>query len=73
MSSFDPCLSARVEFTVEVEEVSAVGDHLPGAGPRTLVKTIDITGREVRNSAHQMVFRLYSDGTTEKAIVGDRD
>ena len=44
-----------------------------GAGPRTLVKTIDITGREVRNSAHQMVFRLYSDGTTEKAIVGDRD
>ena len=73
MSSFDPCLSARVEFTVEVEEVSAVGEHLPGAGPRTLVKTIDVTGREVRNPAHQMVFRLYSDGTTEKAIVGDRD
>ena len=73
MSSISPCLSPRVEFTVEVEEVSAVGDHLPGTGPRTLVKTIDVTGREVRNSAHQMVFRLYSDGTTEKAIVGDRD
>ena len=38
-----------------------------------LVKTIDVTGREVQNPAYQMVFRLYSDGTTEKAIVGDRD
>ena len=36
-----------------------------------LVKTIDVTGREV-NPAYQMVFRLYSDGTTEKAIVGDQ-
>lgn len=43
------------------------------AAPRDLIKTIDVTGREVRNPAHQMVFRLYSDGTTEKAIVGDRD
>ena len=73
MSSLDPCLSARVEFTVEVEEVSTVGEHLPGAGPRTLVKTLDVTGREVQNPAHQMVFRLYSDGTTEKAIIGDRN
>ena len=38
-----------------------------------LVKTIDVTGREIRNPAHQMVFRLFSDGTTEKAIAGDRN
>ena len=62
-----------MEFTVEFEEVSAVGERLPDADPRTLVKIIDITGREVRNPAHQMVFRLYSDGTTEKVIVGDRN
>ena len=72
MSSIAPCLSPRVEFTVEVEEVNGLGELSPTAD-RELIKTIDVTGREVRNPAHQMVFRLYSDGTTEKAIVGDRD
>ena len=72
MSSITPCLSPRVEFTVEFEEVNGLGELSPTAD-RELVKTIDVTGREVRNPAHQMVFRLYSDGTTEKAIVGDRD
>jgi len=72
MSSITPCLSPRVEFTVEVEEVNGLGELSPTAD-RELVKTIDVTGREVRNPAHQMVFRLYSDGTSEKAIVGDRD
>lgn len=72
MSSSAPCLSDPTEFTVTVEDVSNV-EAPQSAAPRTLVKTIDVTGREVRNPAHQMVFRLYSDGTTEKAIVGDRN
>lgn len=72
MSTISPCQSEKVEFTVTVEDVSSVGS-LTGAAPRELVKTIDVTGRDVQNPAHQMVFRLYSDGTTEKAIVGDRD
>ena len=73
MSSLNPCLSPRVEFTVEVEDVNGLGEAQPDVAPRTLVKTMDVTGREVQNPAYQMVFRLYSDGTTEKAIVGDRE
>ena len=65
-------MSDVVDLTVEVEEVNGLGELSPTAD-RELVKTIDVTGREVRNPAHQMVFRLYSDGTSEKAIVGDRD
>ena len=70
MSTISPCQSEKVEFTVTVEDVSNVGS-LTGAADRELVKTIDVTGREIRNPAHQMVFRLFSDGTTEKAIAGD--
>lgn len=72
MTSTDPCLSERVEFTVTVEEVNGL-DEMEGRAPRTLVRTIDVTGREVEHPTQQMVFRVYSDGSVEKAIVRDRD
>lgn len=72
MTSTDPCLSERVEFTVTVEDVSGL-EEMGAEAPRQLIRTIDVTGREVRNPANQMVFRLYSDGSVEKAIMGDRE
>jgi len=72
MSTISPCQSEKVEFTVTVEDVSSVGS-LTGAAARELVKTIDITGREVEQADRQMVFRLFSDGSVEKAIATDRD
>ena len=71
MSSINPCLSERVEFTVTAEDVSAVGTIHP-ASTRTLVKTIDALGREVIQPRNQIIFRIYSDGSVEKQWMGDR-
>lgn len=71
MSSLEPCLSERVEFTVTTEEVSAIGITAL-ANTRTLLKTMDVLGREVIQPRNQIIFRLYSDGTVEKQWIGDR-
>lgn len=71
VSSINPCLSDRVEFSVTVEDVSGL-EELDRNAERQLIKTIDVTGREVLYPSNQMVFRLYSDGTVDKAIIGDR-
>ena len=69
MSSSNPCLSDRVEFTVTVEEVNGLGELLPTTTPRHLVKTVDLMGREVANPLNQLVFLVYSDGSVEKRFV----
>jgi hypothetical protein len=71
MSSLNPCLSERVEFTATAEEVSSVGS-VNAASARNLVKTIDALGREVIQPQNQIIFRIYSDGSVEKQWVGDR-
>jgi choice-of-anchor B domain-containing protein len=71
MSSFEPCLSERVEFNVTVEDISSIGTMHNGS-PRTLVKTMDLLGRDVQQPRNQIIFRLYSDGTVEKQWIGDR-
>ncbi len=72
MSSINPCLSERTQFTVTVEDVSGL-EEMTGAGERQLVKMIDVTGREIERATEQMVFLIYSDGSVEKRILGDRE
>lgn len=72
MSSADACLSTRTEFTVTVEDVSGM-EEMTGAGERELVKMIDVTGREVERVTEQLVFLIYSDGSVEKRILGNRE
>jgi hypothetical protein len=43
------------------------------AGERQLVKMIDVTGRAVERATEQMLFLIYSDGSVEKRILGDRE
>jgi hypothetical protein len=71
MSSLDPCLSERVEFTVTAEDVSSIGT-VNTASARTLVKTTDALGREVIQPRNQIIFRIYSDGSVEKQWIGER-
>ena len=71
MSSLDPCLSERVEFTVTAEDVSSIGT-VNAASARTLVKTTDALGREVIQPRNQIIFRIYSDGSVEKQWIGER-
>jgi hypothetical protein len=72
MSSSNPCLSDRVEFTVTVEEVNGLSELTPTTAPRHLVKTVDLTGREVANPSNQLIFLVYSDGSVEKRFVAPR-
>ena len=72
MSSIDPCLSERVEFTVTAEDVSSLGQR-PTAAPKSLLKMIDMMGREISHPQNQMVLLIYSDGSTEKRFVSDQN
>ena len=69
MSSADPCLSERTEFTVIVEDVDGV--ESPEAG-RNLVKMVDVAGREITTPSNQLVFLLFDDGSVEKRFFGER-
>ena len=69
MSSADPCLSERTEFTVIVEDVDGV--ESPEAG-RNLVKMVDVAGREITAPSNQLVFLLFDDGSVEKRFFGER-
>ena len=69
MSSADPCLSERTEFTVTVEDVDGV--ESPEAG-RNLVKMVDVAGREITAPSNQLVFLLFDDGSVEKRFFGER-
>ena len=71
MSSWDSCLSERIEFNVTVGEASGVEEAMPNTR-RQLVKMIDLTGREVHRPANQLVLFLYSDGSVEKRFVDNR-
>lgn len=71
MSSLHPCLSERVEFTVDVQGVDGI-QELPSEEPRSLLKTVDATGRAVVQPENQVVFHLFSDGRVVKEFVGDR-
>ena len=69
MSSADPCLSERTEFTVTVEDVDGVESLWPR---RNLVKMVDVAGREITAPSNQLVFLLYDDGSVEKRFFGER-
>ena len=71
MSSSDPCLSERVEFTVDVPVVDGIGEPLPSCA-RQLVGMVDVMGRAVTEPRNQMVLMLFSDGSVEKRFVGER-
>ena len=71
MSSLNPCLSERVEFIVDVQGVDGV-QELPSEETRSLLKTVDATGREVLQPENQVVFHMFSDGSVVKEFVGDR-
>lgn len=71
MSSWNTCLSDRIEFNVTVGEASGFEEMTPNA-PRQLVKMIDLTGREVHRPENQLVLLLYSDGSVEKRFVDNR-
>ncbi len=69
MSSLNPCLSERTEFMVDVEEVEGV--QIVQA-QRTLLKMIDLAGREIKTPSNQLVFLLFDDGSSEKRFFGER-
>ena len=69
MSSADPCLSERTEFTVTVEDVDGV-ESLEAS--RNLVKMVDVAGREITAPSNQLVFLLFDDGSVEKRFFGER-
>jgi len=71
MSSWNPCLSERIEFNVTAGGASGLDDMVPNEA-RQLVKMIDMTGREVQRPVNQLVLFLYSDGSVEKRFVDDR-
>ena len=71
MSSLNPCLSERVEFTVDVQGVDGL-QELPTVDAPRLVKTVDAMGREVAQPENQVVFHMFSDGRVVKEFVGDR-
>ena len=71
MSSLNPCLSERVEFTVDVQGVDRI-QELPSEDTRCLLKTVDATGRVVAQPENQVVFHMFSDGSVVKEFVGDR-
>ena len=71
MSSLNPCLSERVEFTVDVQGVDGL-QELPTVDTPRLVKTVDAMGREVAQPENQVVFHMFSDGRVVKEFVGDR-
>ena len=70
MSSLHPCLSERVEFTVDVQGVDRI-QELPSEGTRCLLKTVDATGRAVAQPENQVVFHMFSDGSVVKEFVGE--
>jgi len=39
--------------------------------PRTLIKTVDILGKETKANSNTTLFYIYDDGTVEKRIVID--
>ena len=69
MSSAEPCLSERTEFTVTVEDVEGV-ESLEAR--RNLVKMVDVAGREITAPSNQLAFLLYDDGSVEKRFFGER-
>ena len=69
MSSADPCLSERTEFTVTVEDVDSVESL---EAPRNIVKMVDVAGREITTPSNQLVFLLFDDGSVEKRFFGER-
>jgi len=71
MSSLNPCLSERVEFTVDVQVVDGL-QELPSVDTPRLLKTVDAMGREVAQPENQVVFHMFSDGRVVKEFVGDR-
>jgi hypothetical protein len=70
MSSLNPCLSERVEFTVDVQGVDGL-QELPTVDTPRLLKTVDAMGREVAQPENQVVFHMFSDGSVVKEFVGD--
>ena len=54
---------------VDVEEVEGV--QIVQA-QRTLLKMIDIAGREIKTPSNQLVFLLFDDGSSEKRFFGER-
>ena len=69
MSTAAPCLSERTEFTVTVEEVEGVESL---EADRSLVKMVDVAGREITLPSNQLVFLLFDDGCVEKRFFGER-
>ena len=69
MSTAAPCLSERTEFTVTVEEVEGVESL---EADRSLVKMVDVAGREITLPSNQLVFLLFDDGSVEKRFFGER-
>ena len=69
MSSADPCLSERTEFTVTLEDIETVESL---EAHRNLVKMVDVAGREITAPSNQLVFLLFDDGSVEKRFFGER-
>ena len=69
MSSAEPCLSERTEFTLTVEDVEGL-ESLEAR--RNLVKMVDVAGREITAPSNQLAFLLYDDGSVEKRFFGER-
>ena len=69
MSSAEPCLSERTEFTVTVEDVEGVESLV---ARRNLVRMVDVAGREITAPSNQLAFLLYDDGSVEKRFFGER-
>ena len=69
MSSAEPCLSERTEFTVTVDDVEGVESLV---ARRNLVRMVDVAGREITAPSNQLAFLLYDDGSVEKRFFGER-
>ena len=54
-------------FTVSTLWTSGISESL--SQNRTLLKTIDVLGREIKGTKNEVLFYIYDDGTVEKRIV----
>lgn len=52
-------------FVMDVSQATAAMNELSSA-PKTLVKTVDVLGREIENKSNTVVIKIYSDGSMEK-------
>lgn len=55
-------------FVFDASQATSSIPELMSSAPKELVKTVDLTGREVKDRSNTILINVYSDGSTEKVI-----